>query len=90
LGRDPQRRAGLRIGIGAAVTGAILAETKVAQAGLGFLAISYYGQFQMADMYALFLFLFLLAAAINGGISTLLRRLSRHTRSAHEQALFFF
>jgi hypothetical protein len=39
----------------------------VAQAGLDFLAISYYGQFQMADMYPL-----LLAAAINGGMSTLL------------------
>ena len=80
---------GLRIGMGAAVTGALLAETKLAQAGLGFLAISYYGQFKIAEMYSLFLLIFLIAAVINGGLNQLLSRLTPHRRAAEEPALFF-
>lgn len=56
---------GLRIGMGASVTGALLAETKIAKAGLGFMIVEYYSQFRMADMYSLLLFIFLLAAAAN-------------------------
>ncbi|HEV8306664.1 MAG TPA: ABC transporter permease subunit [Methylomirabilota bacterium] len=80
---------GLRIGLGAAVTGALLAETKLAQAGLGFLAISYYGQFRIAEMYSLFLVIFLIAAAINGALSCLLGRLTPHRRVSAEPGLFF-
>jgi NitT/TauT family transport system permease protein len=56
---------GLRIGLGASVTGALLAETKIAKAGLGFMIVEYYSQFRMADMYSLLLFIFLLAALAN-------------------------
>ena len=49
---------GIRIGMGAAVTGALLAETKIAKAGLGFMIVEYYGQFRIADMYSLLLFIF--------------------------------
>ena len=81
--------AGLRLGMGAAVTGALLAETKVAQAGLGFLAVNYYGQFQIAEMYSLFLLIFLLATALNWGLNLALGRLAPHGRISQEQALFF-
>ena len=40
--------AGIRIGLGAAVTGALLAETKIAKAGLGFMIVEYYAQFRIA------------------------------------------
>ena len=49
--------------MGAAVTGALLAETKIAKAGLGFMIVEYYGQFRIADMYSLLLFIFILAAS---------------------------
>ncbi len=55
---------GIRIGMGAAVTGALLAETKIAKAGLGFMIVEYYGQFRIADMYSLLLFVFILAALV--------------------------
>jgi len=80
---------GLRIGMGAAVTGALLAETKLAQAGLGFLAISYYGQFRIAEMYSLFVLIFIFAAAINWGLNVVLSRLAPHGRTSQEQGLFF-
>ena len=80
---------GFRIGMGASVTGALLAETKLAQAGLGYLAISYYGQFQIAEMYSLFLVIFLIAALLNGGLNRLLGRLTPHRRAAADAGLFF-
>ncbi len=80
---------GLRIGMGAAVTGALLAETKLAKAGLGYLAVSYYGQFRIPEMYSLFLLIFLIAAAINWGMTALLERLAPHARTSQDHALFF-
>jgi ABC-type nitrate/sulfonate/bicarbonate transport system permease component len=62
---------GLRIGLGASVTGALLAETKIARAGLGFMIVEYYGQFRMADMYSLLLLIFILAALANWGMKAL-------------------
>lgn len=81
--------AGLRIGMGAAVTGALLAETKVARAGLGFLAIDYYAQFRIAEMYSLFLLIFLIAAAINWGMNRALGRLAPHRKLIQDQGLAF-
>ena len=62
---------GLRIGLGASVTGALLAETKIAKAGLGFMIVEYYSQFRMADMYSLLLFIFILAALANWAMKAL-------------------
>ena len=81
--------AGLRLGMGAAVTGALLAETKVARAGLGFLAVDYYAQFRIAEMYSLFLLIFLIAAAINWGMNAVLGRLAPHAKFAQDQGLLF-
>jgi NitT/TauT family transport system permease protein len=80
---------GFRIGMGASVTGALLAETKLAQAGLGYLAVSYYGQYQIAEMYSLFLVIFVLAALLNGGLNRLLGRLTPHRRAAADAGLHF-
>lgn len=56
---------GMRLGIGLAIIGVLLAETKVAKQGLGFLVIQSYNLFHIADMYGLLIFIFALAVSIN-------------------------
>jgi NitT/TauT family transport system permease protein len=80
---------GIRIGMGAAVTGALLAETKIAKAGLGFMIVEYYGQFRIADMYALLLFIFILAAFTNWAMKVLFARLSPSARATHDAGMYF-
>lgn len=80
---------GIRIGLGAAVTGALLAETKIAKAGLGFLIVEYYNQFRIADMYSLLLLIFILAALINWGMKTLFAKLLPLPKGAQDPGLLF-
>lgn len=80
---------GIRIGMGAAVTGALLAETKIAKAGLGFMIVEYYGQFRIADMYALLLFIFILAGFANWTMKSLFARLSPSARATHDAGMYF-
>jgi ABC-type nitrate/sulfonate/bicarbonate transport system permease component len=80
---------GLRLGMGAAVTGALLAETKIAKAGLGFLIVEYYSQFRIADMYGLLLFIFILAALANWALKTLFAILSPLPRASHDAGMYF-
>jgi ABC-type nitrate/sulfonate/bicarbonate transport system permease component len=80
---------GLRIGMGAAVTGALLAETKIARAGLGFLIVEYYGQFRIADMYALLLFIFILAGLANWALKTLFGLLAPLPRATPDAGMYF-
>ena len=80
---------GVRIGLGAAVTGALLAETKIARAGLGFMIVEYYGQFRIADMYSLLLFIFILAALVNWAMKTLFSLMTPPSRTNQDAALFF-
>ncbi len=80
---------GVRIGLGAAVTGALLAETKIANAGLGFMIVEYYGQFRIADMYALLLFIFILAALVNWAMKTLFSLATPSSRTSQDAALYF-
>lgn len=80
---------GIRIGMGAAVTGALLAETKVAKAGLGFMIVEYYGQFRIADMYSLLLFIFILAALANWAMKALFARLSPSARASQDAGMYF-
>lgn len=70
--------AGARLGLGVAITASLLAETKVANVGLGFRAIEYYSRLQIADMYALLLLVFVGAAVINVGVSYLIRRATHY------------
>lgn len=56
---------GIRIGLGVAIVGTLLAETKLANQGLGYAVIQTYTTFNMPRMYALLLIVFLLAVGVN-------------------------
>ncbi len=56
---------GLRLGLGIALIGTLLAETKLSNSGLGYLVIQAYARFDLPRMYALLILLFVIAIAIN-------------------------
>ena len=56
---------GVRLGLGVALIGTLLAETKLSNRGLGYLVIQAYSLFDMAKMYALLIVLFVLAIGAN-------------------------
>jgi ABC-type nitrate/sulfonate/bicarbonate transport system permease component len=62
---------GLRLGLGIAIIGVLLAETKLSNQGLGFMIIQAYTLFNMPRMYGLLIIVFTLAALINAGVSRL-------------------
>lgn len=64
---------GVRIGMGVALIGTLLAETKLSNKGVGFLIIDAYNSFDMPRMYAVLLVLFVIAI----GANTLVGRASR-------------
>jgi NitT/TauT family transport system permease protein len=56
---------GARLGLGVCIIGVLLAETRLSNRGLGFMAIQDYRLFQIADLYALLIMVFLLAVLAN-------------------------
>jgi len=56
---------GVRLGLGVAIIGTLLAETKLSNRGLGYLVIQAYSLFDMPKMYALLIVLFALAIGAN-------------------------
>ena len=68
---------GFRLGLGIAIIGTLLAETKLSNQGLGYLIIQSYATFDMPRMYALLLVLFVLAI----GLNALLGRYAARDRS---------
>jgi ABC-type nitrate/sulfonate/bicarbonate transport system permease component len=62
---------GMRLGLGIAIIGVLLAETKLSNQGLGFMIIQAYTLFNMPRMYALLIIVFTIAALINAGVSRL-------------------
>src|SRR3954449_3962635 len=56
---------GMRLGLGVALIGTLLAETKLSNRGIGFLVIQAYSIFNMPQMYALLIVLFVLAIGAN-------------------------
>jgi ABC-type nitrate/sulfonate/bicarbonate transport system permease component len=56
---------GIRLGLGVAIIGTLLAETKLSNRGLGYLVIQAYSLFDMPRMYALLIVLFALAIGAN-------------------------
>ena len=68
--RDPIIN-GLRLGLGVALIGTLLAETKISNRGIGFMVIDAYAEFDMPRMYAILIVLFVLAI----GANTLVARL---------------
>jgi ABC-type nitrate/sulfonate/bicarbonate transport system permease component len=65
---------GVRLGLGVAIIGTLLAETKLSNQGVGFLVINSYSTFNMPRMYALLIVLFVIAI----GANALLGRFGRH------------
>ena len=56
---------GVRLGLGVALIGTLLAETKLSNRGIGFLIIQAYSVFNMPQMYALLIILFVIAIGAN-------------------------
>jgi ABC-type nitrate/sulfonate/bicarbonate transport system permease component len=56
---------GVRLGLGVAIIGTLLAETKLSNRGIGYLVIQAYATFDMPRMYALLIVLFVLAIGAN-------------------------
>jgi ABC-type nitrate/sulfonate/bicarbonate transport system permease component len=70
---------GVRLGLGVALIGTLLAETKLSNKGIGFLIINAYSTFDMPRMYANLIVLFVVAIGANalvgrlGGLNTIRR-----------------
>jgi len=56
---------GLRLGLGVAIIGTLLAETKLSNRGVGHLIIQAYATFDMPRMYALLIVVFVIAIGLN-------------------------
>jgi ABC-type nitrate/sulfonate/bicarbonate transport system permease component len=69
---------GMRLGLGVAIVGTLLAEIKFSNQGLGHLAIQHYNFFRVADMYAVLLLTFALAVVANSLMGWIGDRLVRH------------
>ncbi len=70
--------AGLRLGMGVTIIGTLLGEIKLSRGGLGFMAIGFYNQFNLAGMYAIIIFIFALAGTVNWVMGVFLARFSRY------------
>jgi len=62
---------GIRLGLGVAIIGTLLAETKLSNRGVGYLIIQAYATFDMPRMYALLIVLFVLSIGANAVIGRL-------------------
>jgi NitT/TauT family transport system permease protein len=62
---------GARLGLGVAIIGTLLAETKLSNRGIGFLIINAYSTFNMPRMYALLIVLFVLSIGVNALVGRL-------------------
>ena len=62
---------GVRLGLGFALIGTLLAETKLSNKGIGFLIIQAYSVFDMPRMYAMLIVLFVLAIGANALVGRL-------------------
>jgi NitT/TauT family transport system permease protein len=62
---------GVRLGLGVAIIGTLLAETKLSNRGMGYLIIQAYSTFDMPKMYALLIVLFVISIGANALIGRL-------------------
>ena len=62
---------GMRIGLGVALIGTLLAETKLSNRGIGFMVIQAYSLFNMPQMYSLLIVLFVISIGANALIGRL-------------------
>jgi ABC-type nitrate/sulfonate/bicarbonate transport system permease component len=59
---------GMRLGLGVTIVGVLLAEIKLSNRGLGFLANNHYNNYRIAQLYALLIAIFALAALLNSAL----------------------
>ena len=69
----PPIATGLKLGLGVAIIGCLLAEIKMSNRGLGFLVMQYYAQFRIPYMYAALIVAFAIAALGNALIARFVR-----------------
>lgn len=69
----PPIATGLKLGLGVAIIGCLLAEIKMSNRGLGFLIMQYYAQFRIPYMYAVLIAAFAIAALGNALIAYFVR-----------------
>ena len=69
----PPIATGLKLGLGVAFIGCLLAEIKMSNRGAGFLLMQYYAQFRIPEMYAVLIAVFVVGAGGNALIARLLR-----------------
>jgi ABC-type nitrate/sulfonate/bicarbonate transport system permease component len=62
---------GVRLGLGVAIIGTLLAETKLSNVGVGYLIMQAYSVFDMPRMYAMLIVLFTLAIGANALVGRL-------------------
>jgi len=65
---------GVRLGMGVAMIGTLLAETKLSNKGVGFMIIDAYNTFDMPRMYAVLTVLFVIAIGVNALVGRASRR----------------
>ncbi|HXF86855.1 MAG TPA: ABC transporter permease [Xanthobacteraceae bacterium] len=65
---------GVRLGLGVAVIGTLLAETKLSNRGIGFMIMDAYNTFDMPSMYAVLIVLFVVAIGANALVARASRR----------------
>jgi NitT/TauT family transport system permease protein len=70
---------GVRLGLGIAIIGTLLAETKLSNQGIGYLIIQAYALFDMPRMYALLIVLFVIAIGANALIGRIAARSARRS-----------
>jgi ABC-type nitrate/sulfonate/bicarbonate transport system permease component len=75
----PPLMTGLRLGLGVAIVGTLLAEIKLSNKGLGYVVIQHYNFFRTADMYAVLIIIFVIAVGINAIMDRLAARFSYKT-----------
>jgi NitT/TauT family transport system permease protein len=75
----PPLLTGMRLGLGVAIVGTLLAEIKLSNKGLGYVVIQHYNFFRTADMYAVLIIIFMIAVAINTMMDRLAARFAYKT-----------
>lgn len=71
----PSVYSGIRLGIAAGIIGTLMAETKAAQGGVGYRVIYYYSQYDIPEMYAVLILVFVFSIALASVLGWIGRRL---------------
>lgn len=73
--------AGIRLGLGLAFMGALLAELFESKAGVGYVVMNFYSSARIAEMIVIIILVFLLILALNAAMQGIESRLSRWRRA---------